>query len=130
MRRKLESINECLFSAFANPFYSDPQNRQQMWALLEALHRAASRTNGWRPVEARKDHKCMRDCKIKKGDVYFLQEVGVGWTDNWKFCASCLAMILYFKDVDKLPPVMYSHWDIEAKRPVLIRKAAPGDDDA
>lgn len=64
----------------------------------------------------------MRDCTIKAGDTYFIHEIGAGWGNDWKFCASCLAMILYFKDVDRLPPDMYSHWDIQAGEPVLLRE--------
>jgi hypothetical protein len=33
-----------------------------------------------------------------------------------------MAMILYFKEVDALPPTLYTHWDAELKAPVKIDK--------
>ncbi len=33
-----------------------------------------------------------------------------------------MAMILYFKEVDKLPPSTRTHWDLKQQKPVRIRE--------
>ena len=73
-------------------------------------------------VDARKKHKCIRGCRINEGDTYFVYEIGAGWGNDWKFCAGCMAMILYFKDVDKLPPSPYTHWNVEKQEPVRVKE--------
>ena len=120
MPRRYIDLCECLFDAFANPTEADPQERRQMWAIHEGIERIRPTYGEWKPTQANKTHECMRGCIIKKGDTYFKTETGGGWGTDWKFCASCTAMILYFKEVDKLPRSFYTHWDLEKKTPVRL----------
>ncbi len=94
-KRTLKSMEQCLFTAFANSDWDDPQEPRQMWAIQEGVRRAYSGYNGWRPTDARKDHECIRGCGIKRGDVYFKMPLGGGWGNDLKACAGCMAMILY-----------------------------------
>jgi hypothetical protein len=122
MPRRYISLQECLFSAFANPQFDDPQEHRQLWAIHEGLARLERDVYpSWSAVDARKEHNCIRGHLINDGDVYFKFNVGAGWTSDWKFCAGCTAMILYFKEVDKLPPVFHTHWDLEKKEPVRLK---------
>jgi hypothetical protein len=120
MNRTLDSLRECLFSAFANPGYYDPQAPHQLWAIREGLRRIDPHGYGWREVQARKEHDCMRGHTIRPGEVYFHHLVGGGWGSEWKFCAGCVAMILHFREADKLPTQWFTHWDRQAERPVTI----------
>lgn len=120
MNRTLDSLRDCLFAAFANPEYYDPQGPHQLWAVREGLRRVDPRGLERREVQARKGHECIRDHTIRPGEVYFHREVGGGWGSEWKFCAGCTAMILYFQGVDKLPIQWSTHWDRQADRPVII----------
>ena len=98
--RMMDSLEECLFRAFANTEYCDPQERSTMWAILEGLMRLKTLDYSWRSVDARKNHECIRGCTIKAGSIYFHRALGAWtWNDESKFCASCMAMILYFKEV-------------------------------
>ena len=119
------TLQRCLFDAFANPDYSDPQDKAQMWAIVEGMRRIDPHSYEWRSVTARKDHECIRECHIAKRSTYFKRMIGAGWGSDWKFCASCMAMILYFKEVDKMPPHLYTHWDIASQRPVHIEEIDP-----
>jgi hypothetical protein len=89
-------------------------------AIREGLRRAESRGFRWQEVRARKEHTCMRGHTIQPGEIYFQHAIGLGWGDDWKFCAGCSAMILYFLHVDEMPPLGFTHWDREAKRAVYI----------
>jgi hypothetical protein len=90
-----------------------------MWALLEGLRRLKTLDPSWRRIDARKNHECDRGCTIKAGSIYFHWALGAWtWNDESKFCASCMAMILYFKEVYLLPPCSYTHWDLEKQQPV------------
>jgi hypothetical protein len=93
-----------------------------MWAILEGMQRIDPVSHSWRSVNARKDHKCIRGCHIKDGNIYFKRMIGAGWGDDWKFCAGCMAMILYFMEVDKMPVYSNTHWDVVAKEPVRIKQ--------
>ena len=85
-----------------------PDALNRLRALLDPLQWQ------WRGVDARKDHICVRGCAIKDGDEYFQKRHGYGgWGSDLKFCAACTAMILYCRDVDKLPPAYFTHWDTE-----------------
>jgi hypothetical protein len=121
VKDSLIDISECLFHAFANPDYSDPQDEQQMWAIREGVKRIDRYSREWHKVRARKEHECERGCKIRKRDTYFSFSTGPGWGTELKFCAGCTAMILYFREVEKLPPYVYSHWDRETKKPVRVK---------
>jgi hypothetical protein len=44
---------------------------------------------------------------------------GASWGSEWKFCAACMAMILYFKGVEHMPPVFDTHGGFE-KKPVRV----------
>ena len=114
------NIEECLFSAFAEYDYVDPQECRQMWAIQEGLSRIKHGYGEWQRVRARKKHECIRGCRIHAGDFYFKHKLGAGWTDEWKLCAGCMAMILYFTEVDKLPVVFHTHWDLQKQEPVCL----------
>ena len=118
-KRKLRSLEDTLFEAFANLPRQYNQEEQQMWAIREGIRRTEL-SHEWREVKARKIHECMRGCKIEQGDTYFGMTVDAGWGYDSKICPGCMAMILYFKEVQHLPPKIYSHWDIDSKKPVLI----------
>jgi hypothetical protein len=93
-----------------------------MWAIIEGINRIDLYHRDWRPTKARKEHECVRGCKIRDGNIYFQGEIGVGWDAYLKLCASCMAMILYYKEIYKLPPYIYSHWDIANNKPVLEKE--------
>lgn len=122
MPRQYISLQECLFSVFVNSAYNDAQEYRRLWAIHEGLRRIEHAYGEWRNVKARKQHKCMRGCPINEGDIYFHHAIGVGWGDVWKFCAGCMAMILYFKEVDQLPPVHSTHWDVAQEKPVWVEE--------
>ena len=124
--RKTDSLSECLFRGFANTEYSDPQERSTMWAILEGLMRLKTLDYSWHRVDARKNHECVRGCTIKAGSIYFHWALGAwNWNDERKFCASCMAMILYFKEVHLLPHCSYTHWDFKNKQPVNLSREDP-----
>lgn len=86
--------------------------------MVESSHRATSTisfqfvaTDNWSEVRAQKAHACERGCEIRAGEHYFKYLLGMGWGNDLKFCIRCVAMILYFADVDKLPAVFDTHWD-------------------
>jgi len=120
MKRALNSFRECLFDAFANIGYSDPQALRQLWAIREGLRRVDPGGYHWREVQARKEHDCMRGHEIHRGETYFQYQIGAGWGNDWKFCAGCMAMILYFQQVDQLGAVWFTHWDRETEGPVRV----------
>ena len=125
--RTLISLDENLFAAFANESSVDAQNYQFIWAIREGLHRLKMEQGRWREVDSRKEHRCVRGCIIPKDRIYFhYVSVSMAWGDDLKFCVSCLAMILYFKEVGKMPPAFYTDWDIKAKKPIDSRRASGG----
>ena len=73
--------------------------------LLEILKlQPLLRTGQWQQWiirKAVKDHKCARQCLIKSGEHYFIS--GFGQSDYMKLCARCMAMVLYFNNVEALP---------------------------
>ncbi len=76
---------------------------------------------GWQSTNARKEHECVRGCKIKRGDVYFRMPLGGGWGNELKACAGCIAMILYFQGIHKLTEdVFHTHWSLEKETPVRV----------
>lgn len=122
--RDLRTLDTCLFEAFANPKYSDPQDRAQLWAVVEAMRRIDPYFDCWRPTSARKGHECVRGCVINDEHVYFKQQNVGAWDAGLKICASCMAMILHVGGASRLPPYIYSHWDSTKKRPVRERTIA------
>lgn len=116
---KYFNLRDCLYLAFVFTKFCDPQDRSCMWAILEGLERLKILDSSWRSVTAYKDHKCVRGCTILEGNTYFHWALGGGaWNDRLKICAGCMAMILHYKNVDQLPPCLYSHWDIENQKSV------------
>lgn len=118
MNGNLETISSCLFDAFANqylpegnPFRRNPQDERFMWAIQEGIRRIDRYLVNWSAHQANKNHECIRGCQIKIGDMYFHSSYGSSFTDYLKLCAGCMAMLLYFMDVEKLPPYLYTHWD-------------------
>ena len=69
---------------------------------------------------ANKEHRCARGCSIKAYEYYFI-ESGED-TDGLKMCAKCMAMVLLFKNVDRLPGYRYSAWDPGHEEPVRVEK--------
>lgn len=119
-RRRYVALDECLQESFLDPDFTDPQDKSQRWAIVEGIKRLHSYQ--WEISSARKEHNCIRGCDIKAGDTYFKRGIGGGWGSAWKFCAGCMAMILHFKEVDKLPVYMYTHWDFETNEPVNLER--------
>jgi hypothetical protein len=118
---ELRSLRECLFHAFANSNHTNPQDAELMWAIQEGIRRINRHRTEWREVLARKDHECIRGCTIKRGELYFQYELSeVRRSSDSKFCAPCMAMILYFKDVAQMRPAFGTHWDLGEKRPVKL----------
>ncbi len=78
MPRQYINLQECLFNAFANSDYADPQERLQMWAIHEGLERIRQYYGKWQSVQIRKAHECIRGCTIKNGDTYFKTNIGGG----------------------------------------------------
>ena len=116
MMKKLISLDDCLFESFANR-YRDPQDKRHVWAIWEGLGRAYSEPR-LRPVDARKDHKCVRGCPIAIGDIYFREEGDTSWDGFARLCLPCVAMILYYRGVSDLPIRSNSHWDTSTQAPV------------
>src|SRR3972149_1508007 len=101
-----KGLHECLFECFAYTDFRNPQDAERLWAIREGIGRVNQHRVEWRAVTARKDHECMRGCAIKRNETYFQYALsGVSWGGEWKFCAACMAMILYFKGVEHMPPV-------------------------
>jgi hypothetical protein len=121
--RKFFSLEDCLYLAFAGVKFYDPQDPSRMWAILEGLERLKTLDSSWRSVDARKIHNCVRGCTIPAESTYFHWALGGGaWDDRLKICASCMAMILFYKEVQHLPCCLYTHWDTEMQKPVKIPK--------
>ena len=108
------SLADCLFEAFANQSSCDPQDRRHMWAISEALRRMYPYSIQWEQTTSRKKGRCVRGCSIEEGHTCFRQE-GTGG-DGLKVCASCLAMILYFRGIAD-SPYGDSLWDVEEETP-------------
>ena len=123
--RKLETLDDCLFNAFANSNLFNPQDKSLMWAIIEGLNRLETMQGNWRWLKARKDHKCNRGCTIEDGDIYFRTTYASDWDANPQVCAGCMAMILYYKEVHRLPPVRYTHWDYEKEQAVKVEQESP-----
>lgn len=124
MTHQLISLMDCLLDAFANEHFCNPQEERQMWAIYEGLRRVEPGSFSWSAPNARKEHKCERGCSIKPGEIYFKAQIGYGYGSNLKLCAGCMAMVLYFMDVDKYPPRIETHWDAFDKTPVRIKSDA------
>ncbi len=92
-----------------------------MWAILEGMRRIDRSSYIWRSVKARKDHECIRGCRIKNGNTYFKRTIA-GWGNDWKFCAGCMTMLLYFMEVGEMPSCSRTHWDVVAEKPVRIKQ--------
>ena len=74
--------------------------------LLEILKlQPRLRTHGdwhqWIMRKAIKDYECARQCVIKSGEHYFIS--GFGQSGYMKLCARCMALVLYFNNVEALP---------------------------
>jgi hypothetical protein len=130
-RGNTRDLRGCLFDAFVDPHYRDPQGQELMWAIREGLARfklPMGPLSNWSETKARKDHECVRGCTIKVGDTYFRYITGPAWGDHLSICADCMAMILYFAEVDKLPPYMSTHWDFATQQPILKEPILKGKD--
>lgn len=121
--KKIFSLEECLSDAYCSGVFN-PQDDRLMWAILEGLRRLNIWKPPWRSVQAHKEHKCVRKCSIAAYDIYFLEDAGqvLDYSTAPKFCPGCMAMILYFKEVYDLPPISYTHWNMEMKKPVKIER--------
>lgn len=115
--RKYLDLSECLFDVFANPDYTDPQQEKYMWAIREGVNRIALYPGyPYNETRARKDHDCQMGHKISNNDIYF-QYLDHGWGSGIKFCARCIALILYVSEVHNKPPYMFTKWDTENQTP-------------
>ena len=122
----LKTLDESLFEAFTYP-YCDPQSESITWAIVEGIRRLqelGGNDRRWEMVsKARKEHECARGCQIEQGEAYYKYRLGAGFGDELKFCAGCMAMILYYKQVQNLPLYMDTHWDVENAEAVTINPA-------
>ena len=66
----------------------------------------------WNYKESRKNHDCVRGCKIPEWSAYFTYQNRVGWDSALKICAKCMAMILYFTGLAYMSFYLNTHWDI------------------
>ena len=64
--RKMDSLEECLFNAFANTEYFDPQERRTMWAILEGLRRLKTLDSSWRRLTRAKTMNAIEDARSKR----------------------------------------------------------------
>jgi hypothetical protein len=120
MQRYVE-LRSCLFDAFANNEWCDPNDANLLWAIIEGVRRMRDYGMPWRRVQANKSHQCVRNCKIGRGKLYFMHAYGViNWSDEAKYCLGCMAMICYFMGVEHLPPILHTHWDLQSKEPVRL----------
>jgi len=117
-------LSDCLFDAFAD-HYSNPQEKRFIYAVSEGLSRQRRMTFAWHPTEARKEHRCVRGCRIQDRHVYYQYETGPGWGDHIKFCLPCVAMVLYFQGVAEDPNYPEWFWDPESERSVRKRSLNP-----
>jgi hypothetical protein len=60
----------------------------------------------------------LRGHKIRQGDRFIKYNEGRGWGNGLDLCLGCISMILYFKEVDELPPIAYTYWDFDESKPV------------
>lgn len=122
MKKDLQSFSDSLWEAFINDEQYNAQAEERIWAVFEGFQRKYRYDCSWSTVScARKEHRCVRGHVIKPGDKYFERIAGGCWGGGWKLCAGCMAMHLYFSDVDKLTPYMATHWDFQKEETVIIR---------
>lgn len=119
MKPKIKSLRDTLFDIFANEYMCDAQKAENLWAVREGVRRIDNVGLLWKVTTARKEHECIRGHIIKHGDAYCEHNMG-GFGNNWKFCAGCMSMLLYFWKVEDLPAYMFTHWDWEQQCPVQI----------
>lgn len=101
--------------------FLDAQEKEHFWAIEEGFRRSDLNIfygHNLIPT-ANKEHKCARGCQIEERDKYF--NLG-DRSSPLKICASCMAMVLYFKNVHELPPYQYDYWDREKERPHRAKK--------
>jgi hypothetical protein len=109
-----EDFAVTLWFAFANQEFCDEQSPQVFWAIEEGGYRAGLLPYHYSTPTARKEHECIRGCKIPVGAQYFKSadtRLGI------KICARCMAMILYFKQVGNLATYKYDYWEKEKNKP-------------
>jgi hypothetical protein len=123
MTHQLISLGDCLFNAFTNKQSNNPQEYSLYWAIYEGMRRIDPYPTQWSSPKAQKEHECVRGCKIKDGEMYFKYQTGYGYGSAIKFCAGCMAMVLYYMDVERMTPYMYTHWDTVEMRPVKVDSA-------
>ena len=119
MANKYRTIEDCLFDAFANPSFRDPQEHKQFWAIREASLRYGGHGDIFKETKAQKEHQCVRNCIIQRGDKYFRYLDSFNTT---KLCASCMAMIFYFSRAWVHSTYMYDHWDVEKQAAVWLNE--------
>jgi hypothetical protein len=117
------SIQETLWDMFVRDDFRDPQDRQYIWATYEGLKRIDPLQYRFKETKAQKDHECERGCLIKNGDKYYQHIVGAAWGSELKLCAGCMAMILYFLDMEKYRPYIYTHWHFGKQEPIKLQEA-------
>jgi hypothetical protein len=107
-KSKKISLEDAHFSLFANPDFVEPQTDRYLWAVHEGMRRLNPFGYVWQDVTAYKKHECIRGHRIKTGDVYFA-EGRVGYGNTVKLCAGCMAMFLYYRDLENLPAQLFTH---------------------
>jgi hypothetical protein len=115
---EFKSLRACLFEGFVDAGVRDPQDPDLIWAMQEGIARLNEYRREWRAIRARKAHTCIRGCAIHPQEIYFLQAWALGRDSDLKFCAACMAMILFYREVDQLPPAGFTHWAVDQAQPV------------
>lgn len=128
--RRYVTFEDCLWAAATHIATDDgylddqdPQKDRQMWAIQEGVRRMQHQPtceHRWKAVSARKEHECLRGCKIRGGDIYFREDYVSSYASGPAVCAGCMAMILFYQQAYNLPVVFRSHWDIEQRDAVWL----------
>ena len=112
--RKARKVHKCSRGCVIKPgekYYlsRDGAKETRICVRCEArLWRDDLRWLYWEIRRANKDHECVRGCSIKSSEQYFKSD---GSSVGLKMCARCMAMVLFFKNVDELKPCHYLGWD-------------------
>lgn len=123
-KRRVDSLRTVLFHKIHNEYFYGNEKNYYEWALIEGYNRLYNigRFHEWEFIDAaRKEHICIRECKILEGELYFKYNFNSGYGDYDKVCTGCFALILYHQnDLDDITPYSYSHYDLDNKKPCLI----------
>jgi len=125
--RKARKKHHCRRGCVIRPGEKYFQKRSSSARLCSGCEARLWRDNSqwllWRIRQANKEHQCARGCVIKPREYYFIQS-GED-IDGLRMCAKCMAMILCFKNVDKLPEYRHLAFDSQHEEPVEVEGTIP-----